>query len=221
MNAAGKNIKRLRGNRNMTQDALAEQMHVTRQAVSSWETGKTQPDIETLTALAAAFGTDANELIYGVRTGAEPYPNRKKAREIFLLVCAALMVLYLAIRVTVYPAWREAYYHLYTYRTLYAVYILVYGELLPMLMSWLCLGGLSMTKDIRIRKPLLRRLFLTAAIFFSAVYLLALICVFVPMAPTAAGEFFMSLTTLAFSGVGWGKVMMLTAGVCFYLGANR
>lgn len=221
MNAVGKNIKRLRGDRNMTQDDLAEHMHVTRQAVSSWETGKTQPDIETLTALAAAFGTDANELIYGLREGAETYPNRKKAREVFLLICAALTLLYLAIRVTVYPAWREAYYHFYAYAPLYAVYILVYSELLPMLLSWLCLGGLSMTRDIRIRKPLLRRLLLTVAIFFSAVYLLALICVFVPVTPTAAGKFLMSVSTLAFSGAEWGKGMMFTAGVCFYLGANR
>lgn len=221
MNAVGKNIKRLRGDRNMTQDDLAEQMHVTRQAVSSWETGKTQPDIDTLATLASAFGTDANELICGMREGAETYPNRKKAREIFLLVCSVLMVLYLAIRVTVYPAWREAYYHFYSYAPLFVVYILVYSEMMPMLLSWLCLGGLSMTRDIRIRKPLLRRLLLTAAIFFSAVYLLALICVFVPVSPTGAGKILMSVSALVFSGADWGKGIMFAAGVCFYLGANR
>ena len=65
MNAVGKNLKRLRQRENLTQDALAEQLHVTRQAVSSWETGKTQPDIETLTALAEALHADIRELIYG------------------------------------------------------------------------------------------------------------------------------------------------------------
>ena len=65
MNAVGKNLRRLRQRENLTQDALAEQLHVTRQAVSSWETGKAQPDIETLTALAEALHADIRELIYG------------------------------------------------------------------------------------------------------------------------------------------------------------
>ena len=65
MNAVGKNLKQLRQREKLTQDALAERLHVTRQAVSSWETGKTQPDIETLTTLAEALNADVRELIYG------------------------------------------------------------------------------------------------------------------------------------------------------------
>ena len=65
MNAVGKNLKQLRQREKLTQDALAERLHVTRQAVSSWETGKTQPDIETLTALAESLDADVRELIYG------------------------------------------------------------------------------------------------------------------------------------------------------------
>ena len=37
----GKTIRKLREEKNMTQDNLAEKMNVTRQAVSNWETGKT------------------------------------------------------------------------------------------------------------------------------------------------------------------------------------
>ena len=40
MSVAG-NIKRYRAQNNMTQEELAEKMHVTRQAVSNWETEKT------------------------------------------------------------------------------------------------------------------------------------------------------------------------------------
>lgn len=35
----GENIKRFRTQRHMTQDELAQQLNVTRQAVSNWETG--------------------------------------------------------------------------------------------------------------------------------------------------------------------------------------
>ena len=49
----------------MNQEQLAEQLHVTRQAVSNWETGKTQPDIETLTKIAEYFDVSVEYLIYG------------------------------------------------------------------------------------------------------------------------------------------------------------
>ena len=39
MAAVGTHIKRLRAAKRMTQEELAEQLHVTRQAVSAWETG--------------------------------------------------------------------------------------------------------------------------------------------------------------------------------------
>ena len=60
-----KNIKKLRAEHNLTQDALAEKIHVTRQAISSWENDKTKPDIEAIESLAEAFGVDIEELIYG------------------------------------------------------------------------------------------------------------------------------------------------------------
>ena len=37
----------------MTQEELAAQLHVTRQAVSAWETGKALPDVEMLERIAA------------------------------------------------------------------------------------------------------------------------------------------------------------------------
>ena len=39
MNNIGKTIKKMRADKNLTQDQLAETLHVTRQAVSNWENG--------------------------------------------------------------------------------------------------------------------------------------------------------------------------------------
>ena len=61
----GDNIKKIRKNKGMTQDQLAEQLHVTHQAISNWETGKTQPDVEMLTRMAEIFGATMEEIIYG------------------------------------------------------------------------------------------------------------------------------------------------------------
>ena len=65
MNKVSTTIKRLRLEKGINQEQLAEQLHITRQAVSNWETGKTQPDIETLTQIAAYFGVSVEYLIYG------------------------------------------------------------------------------------------------------------------------------------------------------------
>lgn len=67
MNDVGKNIKKFRKERNMTQDVLAEKMNVTRQAVSNWETAKTEPDVDTLTRLADVLEVSVEEMIYGAK----------------------------------------------------------------------------------------------------------------------------------------------------------
>ena len=66
MASIGTHIRRIRTERGMTQEQLAERLFVTRQAVSAWETGKAQPDIETLEHIAGALETDMAEIIYGM-----------------------------------------------------------------------------------------------------------------------------------------------------------
>ncbi len=65
MNKVSKNIKKLRAERNLTQEDIAKELFVTRQTVSSWESGRTQPDIETLAKLSEIFSVSTEEIIYG------------------------------------------------------------------------------------------------------------------------------------------------------------
>ena len=65
MASVAKHIKRLRLEKGLTQEALAERLHVTRQAVSNWERNAAQPDLDTLQAIAAALGAEVTEVIYG------------------------------------------------------------------------------------------------------------------------------------------------------------
>ena len=53
----------LRTKRELTQDELAEKIHVTRQAVSRWETGETVPNTETLKLLSKLFDVSINTLL--------------------------------------------------------------------------------------------------------------------------------------------------------------
>lgn len=59
----GENLKRLRNEKNVTQDAIAEYLGVTYQAVSRWENGLAYPDIEFLPELARFFEVSLEELL--------------------------------------------------------------------------------------------------------------------------------------------------------------
>ena len=58
----GQIIRRLRKERNLTQEELAEQLGVTCQAVSKWENGQAFPRIDTFEKLAAALDTSVENI---------------------------------------------------------------------------------------------------------------------------------------------------------------
>ncbi len=58
-------IKKYRSQMNMSQEALAEKVYVSRQTISNWETGKNYPDIHSLLILSNVFNVSLDELIKG------------------------------------------------------------------------------------------------------------------------------------------------------------
>lgn len=60
----GERIVTLRKEMNLSQEALAEQIGVSRQAISKWERGEANPDIQNLSALAESFGLTVDEFIH-------------------------------------------------------------------------------------------------------------------------------------------------------------
>jgi len=96
MSNIGKTIKKIRGEKGLTQEQLAERLHVTRQAVSNWEQEKTQPDVETLTTMAEVLEVPVEELIYGNATNKESKviieKTTKKGIDTFEAVGVALAV---------------------------------------------------------------------------------------------------------------------------------
>ncbi len=56
-------LKNLREKNHLTQDQMAERVMVTRQAVSRWETGETQPNTDTLKLLSKEFDVSINTLL--------------------------------------------------------------------------------------------------------------------------------------------------------------
>lgn len=65
----GENLKRIRNARGISQEELAQRIHVVRQTVSKWETGRSVPDAVMLQALAQELNTTVSELL------GEPLPS--------------------------------------------------------------------------------------------------------------------------------------------------
>lgn len=59
------NIKLLRQQKSMTQKQLADELHVTPQAVSRWENGEVEPSVSAIGEMAKIFGVTYDELMRG------------------------------------------------------------------------------------------------------------------------------------------------------------
>ena len=60
-------LKKLRKEKNITQDQLAEEMGVARRTVSRWETGSNMPDMDILIDISDFYKVDLREILDGER----------------------------------------------------------------------------------------------------------------------------------------------------------
>ena len=72
-NELGARIRALRKERGLSQEALAQALEVSRQAVTKWEDGSSLPSTANLFALSGFFGVPLAELT-GTPEGASPAP---------------------------------------------------------------------------------------------------------------------------------------------------
>ncbi|MDE6845477.1 MAG: helix-turn-helix domain-containing protein [Lachnospiraceae bacterium] len=91
----GKNIKKIRKEKNFTQEDLAERLHCTRQTISNYENGKSAPDIELLIEIAGVLDVEVNDLIYGLKK--KENRRKQKAAAVIILVTAIVMLAVIAL----------------------------------------------------------------------------------------------------------------------------
>ena len=63
----GEFLKRLRKEKGLTQEQLAERFYVSSRTISRWETGSNMPDVSILIELADFYDVDIREIIDGER----------------------------------------------------------------------------------------------------------------------------------------------------------
>ena len=74
----GENIKTKRSELKLSQEYVAEQLGVSRQAVSKWETDQSEPTAKNLTELAAIFQISLSELVEPQKYNAEQTAQERK-----------------------------------------------------------------------------------------------------------------------------------------------
>lgn len=75
-----KNLKKLRKQYKLSQEELAKELNISRQAISRWEIGKTEPDIKMIQKIAKFYNVSIEELLSDEDT------SSKKEEEIFPLI---------------------------------------------------------------------------------------------------------------------------------------
>ena len=96
MSRIGKNIKKARAEKGYTQEQLAQKLSVTRNTISNYETGHSNPDIEMLQMLAEALETDPNTLIYGEKKSQsvdQSFREEILKRIAWLVIAGAIMMI--------------------------------------------------------------------------------------------------------------------------------
>lgn len=76
MTKVAEQLKQLRVKHQLSQDALVEQLFISRQAISKWENGDTTPDLDNLVRLTEIFDVSLDELVLAK-------PNEVKVERIY------------------------------------------------------------------------------------------------------------------------------------------
>ena len=96
----GEKIQKLRKQRGLSQEALAEKVTVTRQTISKWELGQSLPDLDFIAQLSNIFNVSSDYLIKDEMTEPNELPYKKRnyrlsergKRIILVIISAAALI---------------------------------------------------------------------------------------------------------------------------------
>lgn len=106
----GEQITELRKQKKISQEELAEALQVSRQAISKWENGLSNPDTENLIRLAEIFAVDVNKLVGNERAQEEVpvFSARDKVKTGAIWVLSILLTISLGAAVVFAVLWLGA-----------------------------------------------------------------------------------------------------------------
>ena len=100
----GERLLMLRKERNLSQEELANELKVSRQSISKWETNQSMPDFDKVIALCDYFGITTDELLTGNRDIVEAKENNNKTNYARNLAIAVGLYIISAVAVILFSA---------------------------------------------------------------------------------------------------------------------
>ncbi len=83
----------LRKENKLSQEALAEKLGLSRQAISKWERGESSPDTDNLIALAELYGISLDELLWNEPVNEKPQAEKAEKKENRILKTSPILFL--------------------------------------------------------------------------------------------------------------------------------
>lgn len=161
MSNLSQNIRRYREQKSMSQEELAQKLYVTRQTISNYENGKTEPDLDRIEEMAVLFDVDVQELL---QTKTKYLFPKKKFIQLILL--AAVLVIWMIIASHDIDQMRK-----------YYVVPLSFLILCPFAASVLLSGIGYLIGDVLTESRLLKRVSMPLWVHRVSVILTSLICI--------------------------------------------
>lgn len=87
---------------NLTQEEIAEKIHVSRQTISNWETGRTLPDIKSLILISEIYNISLDTLLKEDNEMVNHLQNLSDDNKFLKLFCALLLINIVLIITTVF-----------------------------------------------------------------------------------------------------------------------
>lgn len=104
----GKKLKEKRLEANLTQQELADILHVSRQTISSWEVGRTYPDLDVLVAISELYDTPLDDLLKENSQMVKDITNKVKKSERRKVTNIVLgLALLVTIGIGLFSAWER------------------------------------------------------------------------------------------------------------------
>lgn len=99
------NLQKLRAEKNISQEQLADKIGVSRQSVSAWESGKSSPELDKLIALSELFEISLDELTGKISTKKANFNKKeyeKSYQKIALIRALGMFILFAGLAIAAY-----------------------------------------------------------------------------------------------------------------------
>ena len=99
----GEKIKIIRENKKISQENMAKSLHVSYQAISNWERGKSYPDISNIIMISDLYNISLDELIRGDKNYKDILLEKKVSGivdtilNVIFFLCAVMILIYMII----------------------------------------------------------------------------------------------------------------------------